>query len=61
LTAQNLEVLSPAVLTADNNRPLEFGYAAYPMLGAVVVTAKVMAHGRLNRSILWLSGEQERK
>jgi len=49
------------VLTADKTSQFEIGYAAYPMFGAVVVTAKVVAHGLLNRSILWPHGEQERK
>jgi len=61
LTPRIIEVLSPAVLTADKTSQFEIGYAAYPMFGAVVVTAKVVAHGLLNRSILWPHGEQERK
>jgi hypothetical protein len=61
LTGWIPKVLFPAVLTADNNRPFEIGYAAYPMAGAVVVMVKVATRGLLNRSVLWPHGEQERK
>jgi hypothetical protein len=49
------------VLTADKDSQLEFGYAMYPGVGVVVVTANVVAHGLRTRFILWLDGEQERK